>query len=90
MLLTDIGGALGDGQVGASAPRSPLVVPLTAATVGASGVVFTLTAQLLFVVHTAVGMKVAFAPVRKKRGQPHQRGTDTLHTDSFYLFGQCG
>lgn len=75
-VLTDISRALRDGQIGASTPRSALVIPLTAATVRPSGVVFTLAAQLLFVIHTAVGMKVALAPVRKrgrvgvKRGQP--------------------
>lgn len=62
-VLTDISRAFGDGQVGASAPRSPLVIPLTAATVRPGGVVFTLAAQLLFVIHTAVGVKVALAPV---------------------------
>lgn len=67
-VLTDIGRALGDGQVGASAPRSPLVIPLTAATVRPGGVVFTLAAQLLFVIHTDVGMKVALAPVREREG----------------------
>lgn len=67
-VLTDISCALGDGQVGASTPRSPLVIPLTAATVRPSGVVFTLTAQLLFFIHTAVGMKVALAPVKEERG----------------------
>lgn len=77
-VLTDISRALRDGQIGASAPRSALVIPLTAATVRPSGVVFTLAAQLLFVIHTAVGMKVALAPVRKrgrvgvKRGQPRR------------------
>lgn len=78
-VLTDISRALGDGQVGASTPCSALVVPLTAATVGPSGVVFTLATQLLFVVHTAVGVKVALAPVMGggggvgvERGQPRQ------------------
>lgn len=67
-VLTDICGALGYGQVRASAPRSPLVVPLTAATVGPSGVVFTLTAQLLFVIYAAVGVKIALAPVKAEEG----------------------
>ena len=63
-VLTDISRALGDGQVGTGTPSPPLVIPLTAAAVGPSGVVFTLAAQLLFVIHTAVGMKVALAPVK--------------------------
>lgn len=68
-VLTGISRALGDGQVGAGAPCPPLVIPLTAAAVGPSGVVFTLAAQLLFVfvIHTAVGMKVALAPVKEGR-----------------------
>lgn len=65
--LTDISCALGDGQVGASAPRSALVVLLAAATVRPRGVVFALAAQLLFVVHAAVGVKVALAPVKRGR-----------------------
>lgn len=64
-VLTDISRAPGDGQVGASTPHSALVVSLTAATVGPSGVVFTLATQLLFVVNAAVGMKVALAPVKE-------------------------
>lgn len=67
-VLTDISCALGDGQVGASTPRSPLVIPLTASAVRPSGVVFTLAAQLLFVIHTAVGVKVALAPVKEREG----------------------
>lgn len=82
-VLTDISRALGDGKVGASTPSSPLVVPLTAAAVGPRGVVLTLAAQLLFVIYTAVGVKVALAPVKEgqgcsggrgegvERGQPH-------------------
>lgn len=66
--LTDISRALGDGQVGASTPCSPQVVLLTAATVWPGSVVFTLAAQLLFVKHTAVGMKVALAPVKEGEG----------------------
>lgn len=67
-VLTGISCALGDGQVGASTPRSPLVALLTAATVGPGGVVFTLAAQLLFVIHAAVGVKVALAPVQEGEG----------------------
>lgn len=63
--LTDIGRALGDGQVGAGAPRSALVVPLAAAAVGPRGVVLTLATQLLLVEHAAVGVKVALAPVER-------------------------
>ena len=66
-VLTDISGALGDGQVGARTPGSALVTLLAAATVRPSGVVFTLAAQLLFVKHTAVGVKVALAPVKSGR-----------------------
>lgn len=65
-LLTDISRALGNGQVGASTPRTPLVVPLTAPAVRPSGIVLTLAAQLLFVKHAAVGVKVAFAPVKEE------------------------
>lgn len=64
-VLTDISCALGDGQVGASAPRSSLVVPLAATAVGPGGVVLTLTAQLLCVIHTAVSVKIALAPVKE-------------------------
>lgn len=64
-VLTDISRALRYRQVGTSTPRSPLVIPLTAAAVGPSGVVFTLATQLLFVVHTAVGVKVALASVMR-------------------------
>jgi len=67
-VLTDISGALGDGQVGTSTPCSSLVVPLTAAAVGPGGVVFALAAQLLFVKHAAVGMKIAPAPVKEGEG----------------------
>lgn len=66
-VLTDIGGAFRDGQVGAGAPRPALVVSLAAATVGPGGVVLTLAAQLLFVEHTTVGVKVALAPKRDRR-----------------------
>lgn len=67
-VLTDIGGAFGYGQIGACAPCPALVIPLAAATVWPGGVVFTLAAQLLFVKHTTVGMKVALAPM-KDRGR---------------------
>lgn len=73
-ILTDISRALGDGQVGASTPCSPLVILLTAATVRPSGVVFTLAAQLLFVIHTAVGVKVALAPVKGGEGWSGEGG----------------
>lgn len=63
-VLTYIRSAFRDGQVGAGTPRSALVVPLTAATIGPGGVVLTLAAQLLFVKHAAVGVKVALAPVK--------------------------
>lgn len=64
-VLTDIGGAFRYGQIGAGAPRPALVIPLTAATVGPGGVVFTLAVQLLFVEHATVGMEVALAPMRQ-------------------------
>lgn len=74
-VLTDIGGAFRYGQIGAGAPRPALVIPLTAATVGPGGVVFALTAQLLFVEHTTVGVEVALAPMRHRaREEPVRAG----------------
>ena len=82
--LTDIGGAFRYGQIGAGAPRPALVIPLAAATVRPGGVVFTLAAQLLFVEHTTVGMKVALAPM-KDRGKEEQ----AVHTrEYFYAEGK--
>lgn len=78
-LLTDIGGAFRYGQIGASAPCPALVIPLAAATVGPGGVVFTLAAQLLFVEHTTIGMKVALAPM-KDRGKEEQ----VVHMREYY------
>lgn len=46
-----------------------MVVPLAAAAVGPCCVVFTLTAQLPLVKHTAVGMQVALAPETKEKQQ---------------------
>lgn len=64
-LLTYVSRAFGDRKVRAGAPRSALVTPLAAATVGPRGVVLALAAQLLFVKYAAVGVKVALAPVRE-------------------------
>lgn len=75
-VLTDVGGAFGDGQVGTGAPRSALVVPLAATAVGPGGVVFALAAQLLLVEHAAVGMEVALAPVKGK-GSERSNSTST-------------
>lgn len=63
-VLTDIGSTLGDGQVGAHAPGSALVVSLAACTIRPRGVVFALAPQLPFVKNTAVGMEIALAPSR--------------------------
>lgn len=62
MSLTYICCSFGYRQVGAHTPGSSVVVPLAAAAVWPCGVVFTLTAQLPLVKHTAVGMQVALAP----------------------------
>jgi len=68
-ILTDICCALGDGEIGSSAPSSGLIIPLTAATVRSRSVVLTLASEFLFVKDAAVGMKVALAPVTvKKKG----------------------
>lgn len=61
-ILTYICSSFGYREVGAHTPGSSMVVPLTAAAVWPCGVVFTLTAQLPLVKHTAVGMQVALAP----------------------------
>lgn len=61
-LLTGVGGALGDGEVGARAPRAALIVLLAFATVRACRVVLTLAGQLAVVVHTHSGMEIALAP----------------------------
>lgn len=80
-VLTDICRALGDGQVGAGTPPSPLVVPLTAAAVGPGGVVLALAAQLLFVVHAAVGVEIALAPVGEGcRGRDGMKQRTTTST----------
>lgn len=63
-LLTDIGSALGNGEIGAGTPSPALVAPLTAATVGPCSVVLTLTSQLVLIKHAAVGVKVALASVK--------------------------
>lgn len=65
-ILTDICCALGDGEIGSSAPSSGLIIPLTAATVRPCSVVLTLASEFLFVKDAAVGMKVALAPVTVK------------------------
>lgn len=70
-VLTYVGGAFGDGQVGAHAPGPAVVVLLAAAAVGARGVVLALAAQLPLVEHAAVGMQVALAP------ETHKTMTDT-------------
>lgn len=68
-ILTDICCALGDGEIGSSAPSSGLIIPLTAATVRPRSVVLTFASEFLFVKDAAVGMKVALAPVTvKKKG----------------------
>lgn len=101
-VLTDVSRALGDVQVGASTPRSPLEILLTAATVRPSGVVFALAAQLVFVIHTAVGVKVALAPVKEGEGWGGVESKKDNHinmsefsgavwkTGSSYFVGQCG
>lgn len=61
-ILTDVGGAFGDGQVGADAPGSALVVFFAAGAVRTRGVVLTLTAQLPLLQHTAVCMQVTLTP----------------------------
>lgn len=61
-ILTYICCSFGYREVGAHTPGSSVVVPLTAAAVRPCGVVFTLTAQLPLVKHTAVGMQVTLAP----------------------------
>jgi len=66
-ILTDICCALGDGEIGSSAPSSGLIIPLTAATVRSRSVVLTLASEFLFVKDAAVGMKVALAPVTVKK-----------------------
>lgn len=65
-ILTDICCALGNRKIGSSAPSSGLIIPLTAAAVGPSGVVLAFASQFLFVKDAAVGVKVALAPVVKK------------------------
>lgn len=74
-VLTDICCALGNWEIGSSAPSSGLKIPLTAATVWPRGVVLTLASQFLFVIDAAVGMKVALAPVtvreKKKKEIKH-------------------
>lgn len=66
-LLTGVGGALGDGEVGAGAPRPALVVLLALPAVGPCRVVLTLTGQLAVVVHAHGGVEVAFAPGRERQ-----------------------
>lgn len=61
-ILTYICRSFGYREVGAHTPGSSVVVLLTAAAVWPCGVVFTLTAQLPLVKHTAVGMQVTLAP----------------------------
>lgn len=68
-LLTDVGGPFGDGEVGAHAPGSSVVMLLAAAAVRPRGVVLALTSQPAFVEHAAVGMQVALAPETKTQGQ---------------------
>lgn len=67
-VLTYICSSFGNREVGADTPGSSVIMPLTAAAVWPCGVVFTLTAQLSLVKHTAVGVQVALAP-ETERGQ---------------------
>lgn len=82
-ILTDICCALGDGEIGSSAPSSGLIIPLTAATVRPRSVVLTLTSQFLFVKDAAVGMKVALAPVTVKK---KKKGNKTYALVDFQLW----
>lgn len=61
-ILTYICSSFGYREVRPHTPSSSMVVLLTAAAVWPCGVVFTLTAQLPLVKHTAVGMQVTLAP----------------------------
>lgn len=65
-VLTYICRSFGDGQVGAHAPGSSVVVLLAAAAVWPRGVVLALAAQLPLVEHAAVGVQVALAPETEK------------------------
>lgn len=65
-LLTGVGGALGDGEVRAWAPRPALVVLLAFPTVGPCRVVLTLTGQFAVVVHAHRGVEVTFAPGQRR------------------------
>lgn len=79
-LLTDIGRSFGDGQVGAHAPGSAMVVLLTAAAVCPRGVVLALAAQLPLVEHAAVGVQVALAPESQRDTTDKDRPTGGRHT----------
>lgn len=80
-ILTDICCALGDGEIGSSAPSSGLIIPLTAATVRPRSVVLTFASEFLFVKDAAVGMKVALAPVTVKN-----KGNKTYALVDFQLW----
>lgn len=82
-ILTDICCALGDGEIGSSAPSSGLIIPLTAAAVRPRSVVLTLASQFLFVKVAAVGMKVALAPVTVKK---KKKGNKTYALVDFQLW----
>lgn len=55
-----------------------MVVYLAAAAVRPGGVVLALAAQLLFVIHTAVGVEIALAPVEETETGMKEENTSTL------------